>query len=226
MLIKRSHRYFPLIEPILKEYGIPDDFKYVAVAESDLSNVVSPAKATGYWQFMNATAKEYGLEVNKEVDERYHIEKSTEAACKYFLKSYKRYGNWTMVAASYNRGANGINRQIGIQEQSNYYDLLLTEETSRYIFRILSFKTIFSDPEKYGFLIPENHLYPSVDYHMVKVDTAISNFADFARDNGTNYKILKAFNPWLRQPYLTNKHRLSYKIKVPEAGARKNSYNR
>ena len=226
LLIKRSHRYFPLIEPILKEYGIPDDFKYVAVAESDLSNVVSPAKATGYWQFMNATAKEYGLEVNKEVDERYHIEKSTEAACKYFLKSYKRYGNWTMVAASYNRGANGINRQIGIQEQSNYYDLLLTEETSRYIFRILSFKTIFSDPEKYGFLIPENHLYPSVDYHIVKVDTAISNFADFARDNGTNYKILKAFNPWLRQPYLTNKHRLSYKIKVPEAGARENSYNR
>lgn len=226
LLIKRSHRYFPIIEPILERNGIPDDFKYVAVAESDLSNIVSPAKATGFWQFMNATAKEYGLEVNKEVDERYHLEKSTEAACKYFLKSYKRYGNWTMVAASYNRGANGINRQVNIQGQSNYYDLLLTEETSRYVFRILSFKTIFGDPEKYGFIIPEEHLYPPVDYITVQVDTTVSNFADFAAGFGTNYKILKALNPWLRQPYLTNKSASLYEIKIPESGARENSYKR
>ena len=208
----------------MKEYGIPDDFKYVAVAESDLSNVVSPVKATGFWQFMSGTAKEYGLELNSEVDERYHLEKSTEAACRFFLKSYERYGNWTMVAASYNRGANGINRQVEIQQQDNYYNLLLPEETSRYIFRILSFKTIFSDPESYGFYIPDKHMYPEIEYKTVSVDTAISSFAAFAIDFGTNYKMLKALNPWLRQPYLTNKAGKKYNIKVPLAGARKNAY--
>ncbi len=224
LLIKRANRYFPVIEPILAKYGIPDDFKYVAVAESDLSNVVSPAKATGFWQFMNSTGIEYGLEVNREVDERYHLGKSTEAACKYFLKSYKKYGNWTIVAASYNRGSNGVNRQIDIQEQSDYYNLLLPEETARYLFRILSFKTIFTDQEKYGFYIPANQLYPEIEYRMVKVDTAVNSFADFAYQQGTNYKILKAFNPWLRQPYLTNKAGKEYSIKVPLEGARTSAY--
>ncbi len=225
LLIKRANRYFPVIETILREHGIPDDFKYVAVAESDLSNAISPARATGFWQFMNATGKEYGLEINKEVDERYHLEKSTEAACKYFLKSYKKYGNWTIVAASYNRGSNGVNRQIGIQGQKDYYNLLLPEETARYLFRILSYKTIFTDQEKYGFFIPGNQLYPEIEYSMVKVDTSVASFADFAHLAGTNYKILKSFNPWLRQPYLTNRAGKEYQIKVPIEGARTSAYN-
>lgn len=225
LLIKRANRYFPVIETILREHGIPDDFKYVAVAESDLSNAISPARAIGFWQFMNATGKEYGLEINKEVDERYHLEKSTEAACKYFLKSYKKYGNWTIVAASYNRGSNGVNRQIGIQGQKDYYNLLLPEETARYLFRILSYKTIFTDQEKYGFFIPGNQLYPEIEYRMVKVDTAVASFADFAHLAGTNYKILKSFNPWLRQPYLTNRAGKEYQIKVPIEGARTSAYN-
>ena len=225
LLIKRAHRYFPVIETILKEYGIPDDFKYIAVAESDLSNVVSPAEATGFWQFMEATGKEYGLEINNEVDERYHLEKSTVAACKYFLKSYERYGNWTMVAASYNRGPNGIDKQISIQGESDYYNLLLPEETSRYIFRILSFKTIFSNPVAYGFNISEDHLYPPIEYDIVRVDTSVSSFAEFAKKYDTNYKILKAFNPWLRQPFLKNDSGKEYFIKVPVDGARESAYS-
>lgn len=224
LLIKRANRYFPVIEPILASYGIPDDFKYIAVAESDLSNVISPARATGYWQFMSSTGKEYGLEINSEVDERYHIEKATEAACRFFLKSYDKYNNWTLVAASYNRGASGIDAQVRIQGQEDYYDLLLPEETARYIFRILSFKVIFSDPVKYGFDIPEEHLYPEISFNVVKIDTAVSSFAKFAEHFGTNYKILKAFNPWLRQPYLTNKQGKTYEIKVPADGARTSAY--
>ena len=224
LLIKRANRYFPIIEPILEANGVPDDFKYIAVAESELSNVVSPARATGFWQFMSNTGKEYGLEINNEVDERYHLEKSTEAACKYFLKSYDKYKDWTMVAASYNRGSNGVDQQVNIQGENNYYDLLLPEETARYVFRILSFKVIFSDPVKYGFDIPADHLYPEVLYDIVKVDSAVTSFADFAKQYGTNYKILKAFNPWLRQPYLTNKQGKSYDIKVPVEGVRTSAY--
>lgn len=224
LLIKRSHRYFPVIEPILEEYGIPGDFKYLAVAESNLSNAISPVGATGFWQFMNATAREYGLEINKEIDERYHLEKSTAAACRYFLKSYERYGNWTMVAASFNRGANGVDRQVEIQNQDNYYDLLLPEETSRYLFRILAFKAIFSDPGKYGFVVPEEHLYPPLDYIVVDVDSTVNDFSRFAEVFGTNYKILKALNPWLRQPYLNNRPGKSYEIKVPVDGARTRVY--
>ncbi len=226
LLLKRSHRYFPVIEPILEKYSVPDDFKYLAVAESNLSNAVSPAGATGFWQFMKPTGREYGLEIDNEVDERYHLEKSTEAACKYFLKSFEKYGNWTMVAASYNRGSNGVDRLIDIQDQNNYYDLLLPEETSRYLFRILSFKTIFSEPVKYGFDIPEEHLYPPVDYTEVKVDTAVSSFAAFAAFFGTNYKILKSFNPWLRQPYLKNNPGKTYMIKIPAEGARTGAYEK
>ena len=224
LLIKRSHRYFPVIEPILSEYGIPDDFKYLAVAESNLSNTVSPVGATGFWQFMNSTGKEYGLEINEEIDERYNLEKSTAAACEYFLKSYDKYGNWTMVAASYNRGPSGVDQLIDIQEQDNYYDLLLPEETSRYLFRILAFKTIFSNPENYGFDIPDEHLYPPLEYITVIVDTTVNSFAEFAAVYGTNYKILKAFNPWLRQPYLNNKSGESYEIKIPVDGARTKAY--
>jgi len=224
LLIKRSHRYFPVIEPILQEYGIPNDFKFLAVAESNLSNAISPVGATGFWQFMKSTGKEYGLLINNEIDQRYHLEKSTEAACKYFLKSFEKYGNWTMVAASYNRGSNGVDRLIDIQGQNNYYNLLLPEETSRYLFRILAFKTIFNEPEKYGFVIPDEHLYPPLRYFTVTVDTTVNSFADFASEYGTNYKILKAFNPWLRQPYLNIRPGESFEIKIPEQGSRTNAY--
>ncbi|HUS86069.1 MAG TPA: lytic transglycosylase domain-containing protein [Bacteroidales bacterium] len=225
LLLKRSNRYFPVIEPILKKHGIPDDFKYIAVAESNLSNIVSPAGAVGFWQFLADTGKEYGLEINTEIDERYHLEKSTEAACRYFLKSFEKYGNWTMVAASFNRGSNGVDQQVEIQGQTNYYDLLLPEETSRYVFRILSFKIIFSDPEEYGFSIEEGHLYPEISYELVMVDSTISNFADFASKFGTNYKIFKALNPWLRKPYLNNKKGKTYELKIPSENARTDTYN-
>jgi membrane-bound lytic murein transglycosylase D len=220
--IKRSNRYFPLITNIFKEYNIPDDFKYLAVAESDLSNMVSPAGATGFWQIMPETGREEGMEINNEVDERYSIERSTKFACEYFLKSYEKYGNWTLAAASYNGGRKAIDDQIEIQHENNYYDLLLGEETARYIFRIVAYKLIISNPASYGFSIDKKDLYPEIKYFDVKVDTAISNFTDFAKRYGTNYKLLKYLNPWLRKPYLTNKPGRTYIIKIPVEGIRNN----
>jgi hypothetical protein len=224
LIIKRANRYFPIIEKILKEYNIPDDFKYLAVAESDLSNVISPAGATGFWQIMPETGKEEGLEINAEVDERYHIERSTRFACEYFLRSYTKYGNWTMAAASYNGGRNGIDSQINIQKESNYYDLLLTEETARYIFRVVAYKLIINYPKEYGFEIDRKDYYPVLRYTEVKVDTAVTDFSDFARNFGTNYKMLKFLNPWLRKPYITNQSGKSYLIKIPEQGSRNTIY--
>jgi len=220
LIIKRANRYFPVIEKILKKYNIPDDFKYLSVAESDLSNMVSPAGATGFWQIMPETGKEEGLEINAEIDERYNIEKSTNFACEYFLKSYAKYGNWTLAAASYNGGRNGIDDQIEIQHEKNYYNLLLNEETARYIFRAVSYKLIVSDPAAYGFEINKNELYPEISYNEVKVDSSITDFSNFARKFGTNYKLLKLLNPWLRKPYLTNKTGKTYLIKMPVAGSR------
>jgi hypothetical protein len=220
LIIKRANRYFPVIEKILKKYNIPDDFKYLSVAESDLSNMVSPAGATGFWQIMPETGKEEGLEINAEIDERYNIEKSTNFACEYFLKSYAKYGNWTLAAASYNGGRNGIDDQIEIQHEKNYYNLLLNEETARYIFRAVSYKLIISDPAAYGFEINKNELYPEISYNEVKVDSSITDFSNFARKFGTNYKLLKLLNPWLRKPYLTNKTGKTYLIKMPVAGSR------
>lgn len=220
LIIKRAHRYFPVIESILKQYGIPEDFKYLAVAESDLSNMVSPVGATGFWQIMPETGREQGMEINQEVDERYNFERSTRFACEYFRKSYEKYGNWTLAAASYNGGRSGLSEQIEIQKVKNYYDLLLTEETARYIFRALSYKLVINDPAAYGFEIDRKELYPGLRYTEVKVDTAVTDFARFAADFGTNYKILKLLNPWLRKPYLSNKSRKSYMIKIPEKGSR------
>ena len=194
LYIKKTPRYFPVIEPILEEYNIPEDFKYMPLAESGLSNAISPANAVGYWQLMKGTAIENGLEVNSEVDERYHLEKSTVAACKYLQKSYKKYQNWTMVAASYNNGRRGVDRQIQRQDETNYYDLLLNEETARYIFRILALKTILQEPEKYGFYFDEEDLYKPLESYEVIVDTAVTSFADFAKSFNTNYKILKFLN--------------------------------
>lgn len=215
---KRANRYFPVIEPILAEHGVPDDFKYLAIIESGLQNVVSPAGATGFWQFMKPTAIEYGLEVNGEVDERYHLEKSTVAACKYIKDAYKRYGSWTMAAASYNMGMNGLDRQVARQKVSNYYDLLLTEETARYLFRILSAKEILSSPQKYGFQFRKKDLYPPLKTKTVTVDQPVPDFADFAFEHGVNYKILKLLNPWLRDSFLKNTGNKTYEIKLPASG--------
>jgi hypothetical protein len=190
------------------------------VAESDLMNLTSPARAVGYWQFLKATAREYGLEVNDEVDERYHLEKSTEAACKFLLRSYELYGNWTMAAASYNVGRTGLNRQIERQDSRYYYDMLLNEETGRYIYRLLALKLIMSDPEAYGFIIDDKELYPPIPVYQVSVDTTVSDFAAFARRYSINYKVLKIFNPWLRDKTLSNPKRKTYLISIPRKGYR------
>lgn len=218
LLFKRANKYFPVIEPILEEYGIPNDFKYLAVIESGLQNVVSPAGARGVWQLMPATAREFGMEVNDNVDERYHLEKSTIAACKYLLDSKERFGTWTKAAAAYNAGNNGISRRLSEQGVDSYYDLLLGEETGRYMFRILALKEIMNNPKKYGFNFREKDLYNLVPTYSVPVDTAVTSLADFAKQFGVNYKILKIHNPWLRETKLNNKSRKLYHIEIPQKG--------
>lgn len=213
---KRANRWFPVIEPILAEQGVPDDFKYLAVIESGLDNVVSPAGATGYWQIMKETGREYGLEINNEVDERYHVEKSTVAACKYLKAAYARYGSWTMAAASYNVGMYGLAKQVDRQKADNYYDLLLNTETGRYLYRTIAIKEILSKPAQYGFHFRPKDLYQPYETYDVTVDTAVSDFADFAFQNGINYKILKILNPWLRDTYITNPKAKAYAIKLPK----------
>lgn len=220
LTVKRAGRYFPEIEKILKENGIPDDFKYLACAESDLSNAISPVGATGFWQIMEATGKEYGMMINKEVDERYSIEKSTLFACRYFRKAYERYGSWTMAAASYNNGMSGLDEQVQIQKEANYYDLLLNDETARYIFRVTALKLIIAEPDKYGLVIEEKDIYKPVPYTEVRIDTAVTSFEQFSRHFGSNYKMLKFLNPWLRKPFLTNATGKEYFIRVPEKGSR------
>ncbi len=218
LLMKRAHKYFPVIEPILAKNGIPDDFKYLAVAESGLTNVVSPAGATGFWQIMRETGREYGLEINGNVDERYHLEKSTEVACRYLNRWKDRYGSWTLTAAAYNAGPGAINKFMGIQQVDDYYDLLLGDETGRYVFRIMAIKEILSNPEKYGFHIEQEDLYQAVPTFTVEVDTPVASFADFAQDYEINYKILKRHNPWLREPHLNNGSRKKYGIEIPNKG--------
>ena len=215
--LKVAPRYFHIIEPILKRDSIPDDFKYLALAESSFdSKALSPVGAAGIWQLMKGTARDYGLEVSNEVDERYHIEKATEAACKYLHESYARYGNWTTVAASYNAGRRGIDRQVERQQENHYYNLLLTEETSRYVYRILALKVILESPEKYGFFVNQSEIYPDLSVKLITVDTSVTNFAEFAKELGINYKILKLFNPWLRETYLINESGKPYYLAIPE----------
>ncbi len=222
--IKLAPRFFSIIEPILKEDSIPEDFKYLALAESGFDpRAVSPAGAVGFWQFMKGTARDYGLEVSGEVDERYHIEKSTHAACAYMHESYKKYGSWTMVAATYNAGRNHLGRQIERQKETNYYDLLFGEETSRYVFRILALKLIMENPEEYGFKVSEEELYPLWNTKTTTIKSKVESFADFAKSHGTNYKILKMLNPWLREAYLTNASGKTYEIKLPAEGFRTNT---
>lgn len=216
LVIKRANKVFPIIEPILKRNGVPDDFKYLAVIESSLVNAVSPAGARGVWQFMPATAKEYGMEVTDQVDERYHIEKSTEAACKYLNDAYKKFGNWTLVAASYNGGMAGINRVLESQQVNSYYDALFYEETGRYVFRILALKEIMRNSPKYGFDIPQHELYVSIPTKKLLIENTIDDLALFAKEQGTNYKTLKILNPWMRDKKLTVTSEKNYWVEVPE----------
>ncbi|HEX9599958.1 MAG TPA: lytic transglycosylase domain-containing protein [Mariniflexile sp.] len=218
LMFKRAKKYFPIIEPILAKRGVPDDFKYLAVIESGLTNAVSPAGARGVWQIMPATGRENGLEINENVDERYHLEKSTEVACEYLLKSKKELGSWTLAAAAYNAGNSGIAKYLREQNVSNYYDLLLGEETGRYVFRIVALKEILTNPTKYGFNFREKDLYSNVPTYKVEVNTEITDFTKFAERYGINYKILKIHNPWLREPKLINKSGKSYTIEIPEKG--------
>ena len=215
-LIKLAPRYFKLIEPILKEEGIPEDFKYLAVAESGLNpRAESFAGAIGFWQFLRGTARDYGLEVNAEVDERYHVEKATYAACDYLKDAYEKYGNWTMVAAAYNAGMRGVERQVERQKSANYYDLLFVEETQRYVFRIIALKLVLEHPERYNFIIGDEEKYPIIPVKEIEVSGGVEDFADFALNNSINYKLLKDFNPWLRQTYLNNPAGKKYTIKIP-----------
>ena len=218
IIIKRANREFPIIEPILKKYGVPDDFKYLAVAESALTNATSGAGAKGFWQFMPATAKEYGMEVTDEVDERYHLIKSTEAACQYLLNAKNKMGSWTLAAASYNGGLTGVNRQISSQGETNYYDLLLTDETYRYVFRILALKEIMQNPTMYGFTFRKDELYNVIPTKKIEIDSSITDLAAFAKEQGINYKILKIHNPWLRDKKLTNLGKKKYVIEIPTSG--------
>ena len=218
LLLKRANKYFPLIEEILKEEGVPEDFKYLAVIESALENIRSPRGAKGFWQIMPSTAKEYGLEVNSNVDERYHIKKSTRVACKYLKKAKERFGTWTLAAASYNRGMSGIDRLLKKQITDNYYDMLLNRETSRYVFRILAVKEIMSNPQRYGFIYEPQDLYKHIPVRKIGLDTAINNIARFAKEQSVNYKIIKIHNPWLIQNHLNNKSRKYYEIEIPEKG--------
>jgi len=218
LIIKRANRSFPVIEPILKKYGIPDDFKYLAVIESGLVNVVSPAGARGVWQFMPDTGKERGLEINDVVDERYHLVKSTEAACKYLQSAYAKFGSWTLAAASYNGGFGGVNKQITFQGVTNYYDLLLTDETARYVFRILALKEIMQHPALYNFTVTPAEMYTALPVKNVEVTSSIPDLAVFAKEQGINYKILKVHNPWLRDRKLTVADGKKYTVEIPLSG--------
>lgn len=218
LLCKRANRFFPQIEPLLKKYGLPDDFKYLAVAESGLELTSSPAGASGIWHFMKATGQEYGLEINDYVDERYDLEKATMVAAQYLKKSKDKFGTWTMAAASYNAGVSGMNKQIGRQKQTSYYDLLLNAETSRYVFRIMALKEIMTHPEKYGINFRQQDLYTNIPTYKVKVNTPVEDWAEWVKPYGINYKILKIHNPWLRDTYLKNATGKEYIVEIPEEG--------
>jgi membrane-bound lytic murein transglycosylase D len=215
LIIRRANRVFPIIEPILQQYEVPNDFKYLAVIESALVNATSSSGAKGVWQFMPDTAREKGMEVNEYVDERYHLEKSTEAACKYLLDAKEKFGSWTMAAASYNSGMTGLSKKVEEQKVSDYYDLGLTEETSRYVFRILALKEIMKQPALYGFSIYPTELYPQIPTKNIEVDSSINNLTSFAQSQGINYKVLKIHNPWLREKKLLNPNKKKYEIKIP-----------
>lgn len=222
-IVQLAGRYRGLIEGILKEEGIHPDFFYLCVAESSLQPQISPADARGYWQFLGTTGKEYGLEINNEVDERYNWEKSTRAACKYFKKAYAKYGTWTLAAASYNIGMSNINERIGYQSIDNYYDMQLPLETGRYVYRAVAFKIIMNNLKDYGFNIKEENKYKPFEYKVIDVKGPVANWSEFAAKYNTNFKMIKMYNEWIRSNKLDNKTGKTYKVWVPVEGARKRS---
>lgn len=216
-MIKKANRYFPIVEPILKKNGIPDDFKYLMVIESNLNpNARSSAGAAGLWQFMKTTGREYGLEVNDNIDERYHVEKATAAACQYLKDAYEKYQDWVAVAASYNAGQARISSQLEKQYVKDALDLHLVEETARYVYRIIAAKIMFQDPTRFGFELKASQLYQPIPYREIVIDFEISNLAEWALKHGTTYSMLKIMNPWLRQDFLQNKSRRTYILQIPK----------
>lgn len=216
LMIKRANRWMKIIEPILKRNGIPDDFKFLALVESGFTLNVSPKGAAGFWQFIPSTAQAYGLVVNDQIDERYHIEKSTEAACRYFKDAYKQFGSWTLVAASYNMGTNGIAKQLERQKTKSYYDLSLNEETSRYVFRVVAIKEIVNNPKQYGFYFRQKDLYPAIPTETITVDSTIKNLPQFITNLGYPYKTFRYFNPWIRSDALMNAEKKTYALILPK----------
>ncbi len=214
LMLKRANRWFPVIEPLLEANNIPDDFKYLALIESGFTRVVSPKGAAGFWQFLEKTAREYHLEVNDNVDERYNVEKSTDAACSYFIDSFGKYQNWTLVAAAYNAGNRRITESLEYQKANNYYELYLNEETARYIYRIIAIKILYEEREAYGFNLTRDDLYAPLETRDVVVTQSIDNLADFADEYHMNYKFIKELNPWLRSNTLPNSSGKTYTIKV------------
>lgn len=215
MYLKRAGRWFPMIKEILNEYGVPEDFLYLIITESGLENLVSPAKAEGYWQFLESTGETYGLEIYGEVDERYHIQKSTIAACKYLKDAYKDFKSWTLAAAAYNAGFSGVSKRMSAQKVSDYWDIHLVSETARYVPRILAHKIVFGDPAKYGFRLDADDLYQPLKTRDIIVKETIEDLAEFAISRGTTYKMLRYLNPWLRSDKLTISEGNSYVIKLP-----------
>ncbi len=214
--LKLAARYYPMIEPILKMEGIPDDFKYLVPVESNFTNATSPAGAKGFWQFMTPTARELGLQINEKVDERYNVEKSTRAACSHIKSLYRTFDNWTLVAAAYNGGAGRILKEMKAQKVNNFYDIYLNAETSKYIFRILAIKEVMSDPATFGYEIDRGNLYQPLTYSKtIIIDTAITDLTQFALDHGTTYKMLRYLNPWIIDRDLPATKGRSYKILLP-----------
>ncbi len=218
LLIKRANKYFPELAAILKANGVPQDLLYLACAESTLNQrAYSPAKAAGLWQFIASAAKEHGLEVNDEVDERYNIEKATVAACRYLKKAYQKYGDWISAMASYNGGQARITKELDRQGEDTALDLYLTEETTRYPFRILAIKTVMGNPQKYGFKLRPEQLYQPREYTTVEVSGPVESWADWAKEHGINYSTLREENQWIRSKKLTNKLGKTYKVRIPKA---------
>ncbi|MBR4300840.1 MAG: lytic transglycosylase domain-containing protein [Bacteroidales bacterium] len=213
--MKRAYRFFPVIEPILKRHNIPDDFKYLCVIESNLMNVTSPAKAQGYWQFIKATGKKYGLEISEEIDMRNSLEASTEAACKFLKALYNQFGSWTLAAAAYNCGENGLQRQLNLQEVDNYYDLRLNSETARYVYRIMAMKLIMQNPQDYGFHLRYKDMYPQLPYRTAELKGQNVDLYQFAKEHNTTYKMLREMNPWIITNKLTNKANKTYTVRLP-----------
>jgi len=215
LFFKRSQKWFPVIEPILKEEGLPEDFKYLAVIESGLQDIISPSGAAGFWQIMKGTGKELGLEINNYVDERYHLEKATRAACQYLKEAHEKYGSWTIAAASYNMGMNGMDRRLTEQQVSSYFDLHLNSETARYVYRMMAVKLILENPNDFGFNFRDKDLYKNIPTQELSVDSGITDLADFALSNGISIHLLKTLNPWLRSDHLANTSNKNYIIRVP-----------